>query len=163
EGDKPGDTRVVFNITEGPVVKVSGISFTGNTFVSGARLGTQVNSSREYFRLIGGTYVPAMVDHDVAKLAEYYKSFGYHDVQVSRSLQWDPDMRHVHVIFHVNEGIRYRVGRIQIDGNRSLNTDQLAAVTKVRPGDYYDQRQIETDLSTIRDIYGYRGYGVTAR
>src|SRR5262249_52138710 len=54
-------------------------------------------------------------------------------------------------------------GRIQIDGNRSLNTDQLAAVTKVRPGDYYDQRQIETDLSTIRDIYGYRGYGVTAR
>src|SRR5262249_26321960 len=36
EGDKPGDSRVVFNITEGPVVKVCDIEITGNTFVSSA-------------------------------------------------------------------------------------------------------------------------------
>src|SRR5262249_41691546 len=29
EGDKQGDTRVIFNITEGPVVRVRTISFTG--------------------------------------------------------------------------------------------------------------------------------------
>src|SRR5205814_7917385 len=44
EGDKPGDTRVVFNITEGPVVRVSSVSFVGNTFLSGARLYTQIDS-----------------------------------------------------------------------------------------------------------------------
>ena len=42
-GDKPGDTDVVFNIGEGPVVKISSISFTGNTFVAGSVLGTHVN------------------------------------------------------------------------------------------------------------------------
>ena len=46
EGDKPGDTRVVFRITEGRVVKVTGVKFVGNTFVSGERLRTQITTSR---------------------------------------------------------------------------------------------------------------------
>src|SRR5207253_1122970 len=95
EGDKPGDTRVVFNITEGEVVRVRRIGFEGNTFVSAARLGTQVDSSREFLGLLGGTYEPGRVDHDVAKLEEYYKSFGFHDVRISRELQWEEDHRHV--------------------------------------------------------------------
>src|SRR5437588_6375188 len=44
EGDKPGDTRVVFNITEGYKVKVASIEFVGNSFVSGARHRTQIDS-----------------------------------------------------------------------------------------------------------------------
>src|SRR5262249_19723158 len=42
EGDKPGDTRVVFNITEGPKVKVGSLQIVGSTFVSQARLRTQL-------------------------------------------------------------------------------------------------------------------------
>ena len=45
EGDKPGDTRVVFNISEGPVVKISSIDFVGNTFVNSARLRVQIDSN----------------------------------------------------------------------------------------------------------------------
>ena len=37
EGDKPSDSRVVFRITEGPLVRVSGISFSGIDFVSDGR------------------------------------------------------------------------------------------------------------------------------
>src|SRR5262249_10955588 len=84
EGDKPGDTRVVVNITEGRVVRVSKVGFEGNGFVSAARLHTQVNSSHQLFGLFGGTFNPIMADLDVNKLEEYYKTFGYHDVRVSR-------------------------------------------------------------------------------
>ena len=46
EGDKPGDSRVVFNITEGRVAKISSIEFTGISFVSAAdRKSTRLNSS----------------------------------------------------------------------------------------------------------------------
>jgi outer membrane protein assembly factor BamA len=163
EGDKPGDSRVVFHITEGPVVKVSGIAFTGNTFVTGARLTTQVNSSREYFGLFGGTFNPILADLDVVKLEEYYRSFGYHDVRVARELQWDEDNRHVRLVFHIHEGPRYQVVGTQIGGNSVLTEDQLLPLTKVRAGEYYNKTKVEVDLATIKDAYGNRGYGVSTR
>ena len=43
EGDKDTDTRVVFNITEGPHAHVKSIEFVGNSFVSGGRLKTQIH------------------------------------------------------------------------------------------------------------------------
>lgn len=163
EGDKPGDTRVVYNITEGHVVKVRGIDFTGNTFVSAARLATQVNSSREYLGMIGGTFNPLMADGDVAKLEDYYKSFGFHGVRVTRELQWEPDMRYVRLVFHIHEGMRYRVGQLQLDGNKALSTEQLLQQVKLKPGEFYNQQSVEGDLSKIRDMYGYRGIHVSTR
>ena len=61
EGGNPGDTRVVYNICEGPVVRVRAINFTGNeVLASQARLRTQVESSRAFLGLpVGGTFNPA--------------------------------------------------------------------------------------------------------
>src|SRR5438105_1391002 len=124
EGDKPGDTRVVFKITEGPVVKVSSISFVGNTFVSGARLKTQIDSSA-MFLFFGGRYEPGMADRDVSRLEEYYRSFGFQDVRIAREVQLDEHQRAVHLIYHIQEGQRYRVASIQVDGNKIYPADQL--------------------------------------
>src|SRR5205085_10489268 len=51
EGATPGDTRVVFNITEGPEVYVRDIEFVGNHFVGGAVLRTHINSARRFLGL----------------------------------------------------------------------------------------------------------------
>ena len=56
EGGKIGDTRVVFNIAEGPKAKVKDISFTGVNFVSSAGCARQVHSSAAFLG-IGGTYI----------------------------------------------------------------------------------------------------------
>ena len=47
-----------------------------------------------------GTYVPAMVDNDVTKLEEYYRSFGYLDVRVARQLSYDPNGIQFELNFH---------------------------------------------------------------
>src|SRR5262249_5547617 len=116
EGLKPGDSCVVFNITEGPVVKVGGIEFVGNSFVSQARLRTQINSSRPFLGLIGGDFNPMMADADVSKLEGYYRDNGYHDVHVSRELSWDPSQRYVRLVFHIHEGKRYIIADTQVTG-----------------------------------------------
>jgi outer membrane protein assembly complex protein YaeT len=163
EGGQPGDTRVVFNITEGPKVKINHIDFTGNTFVSEARLRTQIDSSSQFLGIFGGTLEMGRIDHDVAKLEEYYKSFGYQDVRVSRELQWEPDFRHVRVIYHVQEGQRYRVTGVQVDGNKIFSSDQLLERSKLRAGDFYNKNLAEADHRTIENLYGYRGYRATVQ
>jgi outer membrane protein assembly complex protein YaeT len=158
EGGKQGDTRVHFLITEGPKIKVRHTHFTGNHFVSEGRLRTQIDTSRAFLGLLGGDYNPAMADHDVAQLEKYYKSFGYQDVVVSRELVWSEDYRSVDIIFHVNEGLRYRLAGIDISGNRSVDQDKMLTLIPAKPGDYYNQSLIAAGATNMKDYVGYTGH-----
>jgi outer membrane protein insertion porin family len=163
EGDKPGDARVVFNITEGAVVHVSSIKIVGNTFVSVARLKTQIESSAKFLGVFGGTFEPGTADRDVGHLEEYYRSFGFQDVHVARELQLNPDLCSVTLIFHIHEGMRYRVASVQVDGNKLYTGDQLLKYSKIKKGDFYNKGQADADQKVIQTVYGYGGYGVSVR
>ncbi len=165
EGANPTDTRVVFNITEGKKVKVRDVAFEGNTFVSAGRLYTQVKSSHEYFGLFGGTLNLQMVEYDVDELEKYYKSFGYHDVHVSRELRWEPDGDHVILVFHIYEGARYRVSaRPQVDGaGREMPLEVIQAIPRLAPGEFYDEAKVQADIRAIQDYYGMAGRDVRVK
>src|SRR5262249_4956876 len=120
-------------------------------------------SSGEFLGLFGGTFNPIVADMDITKLEEYYRTFGYHDVRVSRELQWDGEHRRVKLVFHINEGARYRAQGVQADGASTLSSDLVRAGCKVERGEFYDKRKVEADLGTIKDMYGNRGYGIGAR
>jgi outer membrane protein assembly complex protein YaeT len=161
EGGKEGDSRVVFRIAEGPVVKVRDVKFTGNTFVSGERLRTQINTARTFFG-IGGDYNPAMVDFDRAHLEEYYRTYGYQDVQVVPELQYR-GAEGVVLVFHIREGERYRVSRVDITGTKQFDVERVRSVTKLKEGEVYDRNVVQADLKNIRAQYGYTGRMVTPK
>jgi outer membrane protein assembly complex protein YaeT len=163
EGNKRDDTRVVFNISEGRVIKVGSIGFSGNTFVSAARLRTQIDTSAEFLHLLGGKLNLMMVDHDVAKLEEYYKAFGYHDVRVSRELEWESDQQHVRLVFHIQEGMRYRVGGVDVEGMKSCSRDELLHLIRIKPGEIYDGGKAGADKIILTNYFGYEGRQTTVR
>ncbi len=163
EGNKTSDTRVVFHITEGPEVKISSISFVGNHFISSDRLKTQITSSRAWFNRIGGIYNAAQVEHDMGKLLEYYRSLGFHSVRVSRELVWAPDLRTLKLVFHIDEGPRYQIGRIQIEGNRVFSEEKLLSMTQAKTNRFYNRAEIQGDLARIKDFYGRTGRNVAVQ
>jgi outer membrane protein insertion porin family len=155
EGDKPGDPRVYFRITEGPKAKVRSTHFSGSHFASEARLRTQVNTWHAFMHFLEGDYSPAMANKDVAVLEKYYKSFGFQDVVVSRDLQWSEDHRFVDIIFHINEGSRYRLA--STDGYKTLDEDKLLRLIPAKPGEYYNQNIVQAGSTNIKDFTGYDG------
>lgn len=159
EGGEAGDARVIFDITEGPVAKVGDIQFVGNSsFASDARLATQIVSSKPFLGILGGKYNPAMVDVDVHKLEEYYRSFGFRDVKVSREVQWAPDQRHAIIIYHIHEGERYKVGGVQVSGIKAFSPEEIERLPVMRTGEYYNGAKDEASRQRIQDYYGYAGY-----
>src|SRR5262249_47505835 len=123
----------------------------------------QIDSMARFIGIFGGGYEPGKVDHDVARLEEYYRSFGYRDVHINREVRWSDDFHTLRLVFHIQEGPRYRVGSVQVDGNKLFPTDQLLAQSKIRRGDFYNKGQVDTDEKVIQAIYGYRGYPVSVR
>jgi outer membrane protein assembly complex protein YaeT len=158
KGADPADTEVVFNITEGPITRVKDVGFTGNTFVSGAVLKNRVNTSSKVFGLFGGRYNPAMTDNDVHELIKYFRGFGFHDVKVNRELRYSGDGREVSVIFHIQEGVRYRVeNQPRVVGVKSVAAEALEAHGKVQAGEFYDESKIKQDTAQYKNYIGATG------
>jgi outer membrane protein insertion porin family len=161
KGGEAGDTEVLFNITEGPKVAIRDIRFEGNTFVSGAVLNTHVQSSREILGTFGGRLNQDMVSADLEALVAYYRSFGYHDVQVARDIQWDPDGRTVVLVFHISEGLRYKIQDVpQVLGSRTVPHEQLEALSMVKAAAYYSEPAVKMDVQRLKDYFGYMGQDV---
>jgi outer membrane protein insertion porin family len=160
KGGNPEDNEVIFNITEGYKVKIKDIQFTGNTFVTSQRLRTQINVSDGFLQagLLGSTLNPGMIENDVNELIKYYRSFGYHDVAISRTLQYTADGRHAILIFHINEGVRYKIRNLpEVIGSKSQPHEIFEAMTRYKVGDYYDERKNKGDTEQIKNYIGYTG------
>ncbi|MEI6770053.1 MAG: outer membrane protein assembly factor BamA [Planctomycetota bacterium] len=158
KGGDSADKEVIFNITEGPLVKVRSVDFKGQEFVRGAVLATHIQTSKKFMGLFGGTYNSAMADADAVKLEEYYKSFGFLDVHVSRELVWTPDGKEVDLVFHVREGIRYQVqGTPQVVNLKSMPAEQIEQLSKIKGGEYFNENKINEDKKLMEDYVGYSG------
>ncbi|HEY7330086.1 MAG TPA: outer membrane protein assembly factor BamA [Gemmataceae bacterium] len=158
KGGDLADTEVVYQITEGPKVKVIGIQFEGNHFVTAARLNTQVKSSRQWFGFIGGTYNRQMVDADVNELCNYYRSFGFQDVRISKEEQRSADGSEVTLIFHIQEGPRYRIQDVpDVHGSTQIPREQLITLSSFKPGEYLDQAKVKRDTKVLTDYLGASG------
>jgi outer membrane protein assembly complex protein YaeT len=161
EGGDPGDSRVVFNITEGPVVRIGQVSFTGNdNLASSARLRTQIDEHHAFLGVhwFGSKFDPRLIDSDAAKLEEYYQKNGYLDARVSRQLIFSDDHTTVDVVFHIIEGNRYHVQDVTVKGTKVLPSEQVSSILRLHKGDLYDEHVVEADCRNITDLYGYRGY-----
>jgi outer membrane protein assembly complex protein YaeT len=158
EGTKSTDTRVVYTVTEGPVVKVRDVEFVGNRGATSGRLRTQLVTKREFLRTIGGKFNSTTLDLDRKALLEYYHALGYLNAKIEPEVRRSDDLRHVTLVYHIVEGPQYTVEARQIDGLKSFPTETIDKVVEMKSGDRYDARVAKRDLTRIRDYGGLRGY-----
>jgi outer membrane protein insertion porin family len=162
KGGDLADTEVVYQITEGPKVKVRDIKFIGDFhFVSSARLLTQTTSSRRWYHRIGDIYNKRMAEADVEWLYYYFRGFGFLDVRISLESQRSAEGGEVTLIFHIDEGTRYRVQEEpDVHSRQEIPREQLLALSSFKPGDYLDEETMKHDIKAITDYMGRRGRAV---
>lgn len=160
EGERPTDTRVVFNITEGPEVRVTSIDFVGHgRWVSSGRLKTQIHSSRSILG-IGGVYDPRKLESDIMSVREYYRTLGFLDADVQPELIWNREHTGLKIVFHIHEGERYKVSKVVVEGNKSQETGNIMRLVGLKEGEVYDRNVIQADVNAIQDKYGMLGQRV---
>jgi outer membrane protein insertion porin family len=163
EGGKPADTRVVFNIVEGPVVRVKAIEFRGNDSVSTGRLKTVVVSGSA---LIPGVVTvlspklnPQSIEEDIKKIIQYYHRLGYINAGVREDIVPSTnDVAVVNLVYHIREGAPYTVRNVRIDGNKTFSENRLRQVTALKTGERYDADIVAVDEKRIETLCGNAGY-----
>ncbi len=163
EGMKVEDTRVVFQIVEGPKVKVSRVSIRGCKQTSSGRVATQLTISAPVYglvRFLNDKYNPMQVEDDKKKVMNYFHKLGYLEARVTEEIIPSRDLSSVEVVFHVDEGPIYTVREIRMEGNKLYPTEVLRKLVDLPVGGHYDRDKIQNDSTRIKNYYGYRGYYV---
>jgi outer membrane protein insertion porin family len=145
---------IVFEITEGAAALVSRVSFVGNTAFSDGRL-KDVIATREqaWYRLLSTSdiYDPERLSFDRELLRRYYLRAGYADVQVTgATAELAPDSSGFFITYTIDEGPRYRVGRVEVASTlRGVDTQRLAREIPFAEGEWYDGDAVERTVEAL--------------
>ncbi len=154
---------LVFEVNEGPLIKINSITFSGNKSFSDQAL-RQAIASRESrwwaFLASNDKYDEGRLDYDVRLLRQFYLARGYADITVDRARGGLlPDRSGFAISFLVNEGIRYQVGTISVASEISgVDTDELRQIFEFGDDKWYDVRALEQGLLDISNRLGAYGY-----
>jgi outer membrane protein insertion porin family len=164
----PKLVKVVFNVVEGPKVKIRTLNFDGNVEVSDRALARQMKSTKSvgmFSWITGkGTYNENKFDEDAEKVIEYYRNKGYITARVGQpdikvlEDSADKETRWVQLNIPIDEGPRYKVGEFTFEGNTIIRTDFLMPFFKLKKGDWYSDKPIRNGLVKAREGYGSLGY-----
>lgn len=164
----PKLVKVVFDVQEGPKVKIRTINFNGNVEMKDGTLARQMKSTKAHSWLswIGGkgTYQESKFEEDAEKVVEYYRNKGYITARVGtpeiKTIEdsKDKNTRWVELSVPVDEGPRFKVGEFKFEGNTIVKTEFLQPLFKLKPGDWYSDKPIRDGLIKARELYGAGGY-----
>ena len=158
EGNKATDHGAVFVINEGASQRIWKVEFVGNTFVSGRRLKTQIQSKPPIAYVFKGFVDRDVIDGDVDRLTAYYRSFGFFQAKVGRELEYNEKGNWMTLKFVVNEGPRYDVRKVSFMGNELFADTSLALGTKLTSGQPFEQAKMNDDVEWLKEVYGSQGY-----
>ncbi|MBB5693448.1 outer membrane protein assembly factor BamA [Muricoccus pecuniae] len=147
---------LVYEVNEGQVALISRINFVGNRSVSDSRL-KEIVATREaaWYRPFSSsdTYEPERLNFDRELLRRYYLRQGYADVNVTGSAaELSPDRSGFFVTYTIDEGRRYRLGKIETTSAlRNVTADQLRPTIDLSAGDWYDGEAVERASEAMSD------------
>jgi outer membrane protein insertion porin family len=159
------DNRVdlVFQIVEGRVTEIEKITIVGNRNYSTKRLRAalatkQAGIARAIFS--SDTFIQDRLQLDIQKLTEFYKNRGYIDFRVlSTSSELTRDKDAFLLNFTVEEGQRYQFGEITlVTDEDDIDIEAFQKVNRIKVGQNYDPRRVETLLQELDVKLGKEGY-----
>ncbi|HSG33537.1 MAG TPA: outer membrane protein assembly factor BamA [Sphingomonadaceae bacterium] len=154
---------IVYEISEGPKSKVRQINIIGNeAFSDGDLRNEMVTKQARFFRLFSSStsYDPDRLAYDQQKLRQFYLTEGYADFRVvSAVAELTPDKRDFIITYVVEEGERYRFGKVEVESQiRDFDGELLAQQLAVREGNWYDAKLVEDTVEQLTEAAGTFGY-----
>jgi len=164
----PKLVHLTFHVTEGPKVKIREVDFLGNTAFKDGKLRGKMKANKPKgwlsFVTGAGTYQEAKFAEDAEAVTGYYLEKGYIRARVGQPQieiiedSADGATRWVRLRVPVDEGPRYRVAELTVEGNKIVSDEGFAQLFKLKPGDWYSHKKFMKGREKAQEVYGAAGY-----
>ncbi len=151
---------VVLDITEGTRLLIKRISFEGNKAFSEAELKGLLGTKEEWifsYFTNRGVLDRDMLANDVAILTNHFNDNGYVENKIDEPIVVRA-RDGLEVIFRVNEGSQYRVGKVEIGGDLIDDGKKMLQSVKLTTGQIFRGSRLREDITTLGDSYANKGF-----
>ena len=142
---KDGRVDLVIEISEGDKYSVSGISFGEMSVFKSEELYPSMTLNG------GDAYSSTKMREDIKTIRSFYGSRGYADAVVSPDIK-DAGPNQVSIKYQITEGSRYRVGRVNIQGNSKTQDKVIRRELPLNPGDWFNTVELETTKARLKNL-----------
>lgn len=155
--------NIVYEITEGHPTYITDIDFVGNKKFSDRTLRGEI-LSREHawwrFMTQFDVFDEDRIQYDGQMLRQFYLRNGYVDFQITDTDgKFTPDRQYYSVKFTVDEGPKYKFGKMTINNPfPDVPDDELYDILETRQGDVYNIDEVESTMSALRGKVADHGY-----
>jgi outer membrane protein insertion porin family len=150
---------VTFVISEGPRFNISEIRFEGNRVFSEELLASEVNGClAKHDKDRRNVYRSELFDYCMHLLANFERSQGYLQARFG-----EPRIEEVGeeliITISSNEGVLYRLGRVEIEGADHVAEQDVRAMMDIRAGDVVNGEKLAKALyEDLKAVYGEKGF-----
>lgn len=150
---------LAYEIAEGPITDIRDIRFVGNEAFSDSDLRSAIASKvSKWYRFLSSAdrYDPDRVQYDQELLRQYYMNHGYVDFNIVSALaELTPDQEDFYLTFTVNEGPRYKIGKIEIVNNlKKFDPKAFQGDVSLEEGDWYDASELTKSVDRMTSTLG---------
>jgi len=153
---------VSFAVDEGDVSRIKQINIVGNKAFSDGNLRDQLKlTTPGWFTWYtkADQYSKQKLAGDIESLRSYYLDRGYLEMQIeSTQVSITPDKKDIYITININEGEKYTVSDIKLDGEMFGMQDDLAALVQLKKGDVYSGTKLTDSTKKISERLGNFGY-----
>jgi len=151
--------KVQFNVVEGRKIRIKGILIEGNVTFSDRRILRLMKTKRAWF-FNAGVLKEEVLKEDIERLKSFYYKEGFADAAVDYVvLPHGTKPFLLYITIKIQEGKKYLVGNVNIEGNKDISKkDILAQLKECIPGEVFSQEALKQDTANIQSLYFDRGY-----
>ncbi|WP_016835424.1 outer membrane protein assembly factor BamA [Herbaspirillum lusitanum] len=153
---------VTFAVDEGDTSRIKQINIIGNKAFSDGTLRDQLKlTTPGWFTWYtkADQYSKQKLAGDIESLRSYYLDRGYLEMQIdSTQVSITPDKKDIYVTININEGEKYTVSDIKLDGEMFGMEADLAALVQLKKGEIYSGSKLTDSTKKISERLGNFGY-----
>ncbi|MCX5700496.1 MAG: outer membrane protein assembly factor BamA [Candidatus Omnitrophica bacterium] len=155
--------KVSFNVIEGGRVHIKNIIIEGNKAFPLGRILKLLKTKRGWL-FNAGVMKEDVLKEDAERIKAFYRRNGYIDIQVDYEVKPDPKKPNLlYVTIKVNEGNKYLVGNVSIQGNKEIQEKVIIMrLSQCLPGKVFSDDAMRVDVAAIQGLYFDKGY-ISAR
>ena len=151
---------IEFVIKEGKKIKIKTITFQGNTTFSDKKLKKLIGTSEKgFFSWItsSGELNREDLSQDAARLMAFYHTTGFIHAKVADPVV-DFQDKWIYITFKIEEGERFKVGTVDVDGDLILPKDRLMPGLDISKEPFFNRETVRKDVLFLTDLYADAGY-----
>jgi len=146
-------------------VKINEIIVRGNKELSDRKVKKFMKETkqRNFFRFWKPSkYIAKKYKDDKKLLIEKYNEQGFRDARIIEDSVYMVDDKDLNIYLKVFEGKKYYYRNIEWIGNTKYTSEQLTKMLDIKPGDPYNQKQLQNrlfvDETAVSNLYYNNGY-----